>query len=198
MHEYSIDVEHNKVYFWLAVISILISGGISSFLNALIITIPFIEFTVSIAAIGVFGALYAIFDKCIWKWKIFKMLGLVQTPNLNGTWEGEFKSSYHDFKEEFPAVLIIEQTWSKICIRGKFNYSTSSSYTTSLKINSGGGIKLMYSYYNDKSPQAYKEGMSNHRGYGSLEITNDSITGYYFNNPTTNANHGTLTLSKRS
>lgn len=198
MHEYSIDVEHHKVYFGLAAISIFISGGVSFLINTLIVAIPFIEFTVSIAAIGVFGGLYAMFDNYFWKLKILKSIGIIHTPNLNGTWKGEFKSSYHNFQESFPATIIVEQTWSKICIRGKFNYSKSSSYTTSLKINRGGGIKMMYSYYNDKYPQHYKQGMSNHRGYGSLEINNDSMTGHYFNDPTNNANHGTLTLSKCS
>ncbi|GEL76666.1 Cap15 family CBASS effector [Tenuibacillus multivorans] len=196
MHEYSIDIERNKIFFGLAAISIIISGLVSSFINAIILTIPFIEFTVSIAAMGLFGILYSLFDKFIWKWKLLKKIGLVQTPNLNGTWKGEFSSSYYDFQESFPAVLIIEQTWSKVCIRGKFNYSKSSSYTASLKVNDGGGINLFYSYYNDKDPEHYKKGMSNHRGYGRLQIIDDSMTGYYFNDPTNNKNHGKLILSK--
>lgn len=195
MHEYSIDVERNKIFFGLAAISILISGGASSLLNALIVTIPFIEFTVSIAAMGLFGILYALFDKYIWKWKFLRTVGIIQTPDLNGTWKGEFKSSYYNFEESFPAMLIVEQTWSKICIRGKFNYSKSSSYTASLKINDGGGIRLIYSYYNDKEPEHYEKGMSNHRGYGSVVIFDDSMTGHYFNDPTNNKNHGTLILS---
>jgi SMODS-associating 2TM, beta-strand rich effector domain len=196
MHEYSIDVERNKIIFGLAAISIIFSGLISSFINAIIVTIPLIEFTVSIAAMGVFGFLYTIFDKYIWKWKFLKTIGVVQTPNLNGTWKGEFKSSYHEFKKSCPAVLIVEQSWSKICIRGKFNYSKSSSYTASLKINDGGGTRLIYSYYNDKQPEHYEEGMSNHRGYGSIEVIDNSMSGHYFNDPTNNKNHGTLTLSR--
>ncbi|UOQ83978.1 Cap15 family CBASS effector [Gracilibacillus salinarum] len=196
MHEYSIDVERNTVFFGLASISIIISGLVSSLINTIIITIPFMEFTVSIAAMGLFGILYSIFDKFIWKWKLLRKIGLVQTPNLNGTWKGEFRSSYYDFKEGFPAVLFIEQTWSRICIRGKFNHSKSSSHTASLKVNDGGGIKLFYSYYNDKDPEQYKKGMSNHRGYGHLQIINGSMTGHYFNDPTNNKNHGKLTLSK--
>lgn len=198
MHEYSIDVERNKILFGLATISIIISGIVSSLLNALIISIPFIEFTVSIAAMGLFSILYSLFDKFIWKWKWIKKIGLDQTPNLNGTWEGEFKSSYHNFEESFPAVLIIEQTWTKICIRGKFNDSSSSSYTASLKVNDGGGIKLFYSYINDKNPEHFKKGTSNHRGYGRLEIINASMTGSYFNDPTNNNNHGKLNLNLSS
>ncbi|MBX0359164.1 hypothetical protein [Halobacillus sp. Nhm2S1] len=196
MHEYSIDVDRNKILFVLAALSILISGLATSFLNNVIDSIPFIGFSVSIASMGIFGLLYSLFNKFIWKTKLLHQLGIVQTPNLNGTWRGEFQSSYYDFEESLPAVLIIEQTWSKICIRGKFNHSKSSSYTTSIKVNDGGGTKLFYSYFNDKDPEHYKKGMSNHRGYGRLEITNDKLDGRYFNDPTNNKNHGALQLTK--
>lgn len=195
MHEYSIDVERKKIYFGLAAISIVISGIVSVLINIIITTIPMIEFTVSIAAMSLFGIFSSIFDKRIWKTKSLKKFGVVETPDLNGTWKGEFRSSYHGFEKSFPATLIVEQTWSKICVMGKFNYSESSSYTASLKVHDGGGIKLFYSYYNDKDPEHYKEGMSNHRGYAQLQIIGKSMTGYYFNDPTNNKNHGKLTLT---
>ena len=69
---------------------------------------------------------------------------------MNGKWKGNFQSSYHDFKENLPVILIIEQSWSKICIKGKFNHSKSSS-DTSIKVNLGKEIMLHYSYYNDKN-----------------------------------------------
>src|SRR5699024_9862572 len=137
MHEYSIDVERNKVFFYIAAISIIISGSVSYVINLVILTIPYIEFTISIASMAVFGTLYSVFDKVIWKLEFLKKIGIVQTPNLNGTWEGEFSSSYYNFEKSFPAKFVIEQTWSKICIMGEFNYSTSSSYTASLKVNEG-------------------------------------------------------------
>ena len=101
---------------------------------------------------SVFLAFYILlFDKFIWKWKILHKLGIIKIPNLNGKWKGNFQSSYHDFKENLPVILIIEQSWSKICIKGKFNHSKSSSDTTSIKVNLGKEIMLHYSYYNDKT-----------------------------------------------
>lgn len=196
LHEYSIDVDKNKVYFILAVISIFGSMIIAFLLNCLINVMPFIELTVSIAAFSVFGILYKLFNKYIWKWKWVKKFGIENTPNLNGTWEGELQSSYFDFKISQPATLVIEQTWTQICIKGEFNKSSSSSDTASLKINSGGGIKLLYSYYNDKAPEFYQEGTSNHRGYANLEIIENVAKGNYFNDPTNNSNHGKLKLEK--
>lgn len=53
MHEYSIDVEHSKILFYLSLLSILISSTITTILNTLIVKIPYVEFTVSFTAIGV-------------------------------------------------------------------------------------------------------------------------------------------------
>ncbi|MDN6842637.1 MAG: hypothetical protein L0L94_09925, partial [Staphylococcus equorum] len=158
--------------------------------------IPYVEFTVSFTAIGIFGILYALFNNYIWKWNFLK--GIVKIPNLNGVWKGEFQSSYHNFNKSLPVVLIIEQTWSKICITGEFNHSKSSSNTASLKINDGGGVKLLYSYYNDKIPQYHEMGTSNHKGYANLEIKRDSMEGNYFNDPTNNENFGKMKLLKKS
>ncbi|MEK5364086.1 hypothetical protein MHB45_27230 [Peribacillus sp. FSL K6-5616] len=200
MHEYSIDVNHNKIIYYLAALSIGISTLITKVLNYFFLTIPFIEFTVSLTAISVFGLLYTLFDKFIWKWKWLNKIGVVQTPDLNGTWKGTFVSSFHDWKEKFPATLIIEQTWSEICISGKFNDSTSSSYTASIKVRNGGGVKVFYSYRNDKKPERSESVFSDHKGYGSLELNKEEfiLEGQYFNNPSNNKNHGKLNLQRIS
>lgn len=195
MHEYSIDLKRHKILFILAAISILITSIINATINYLTLNIPFIEFTISIGAIGVYGILYYLFDNYFWKWKWLQKYKIIKTPNLNGTWNGEFSSSYHEFRKAFGAELIIKQTWTKIYIKGTFKDSTSSSSTASLKVNDGVGIKLLYSYINDKNPENYEKSMSNHRGYGNLEIIDNSMSGNYFNDPTNNANHGKLTLT---
>lgn len=196
MHEYSIDVENNKVIFYLSVISIFISSGLTTIINLLITKIPYIEITISITAISIFGILYSLFDKFIWKWEILNKLGIIKIPNLNGKWEGQFQSSYHGFKEYLPVALVIEQSWSKICIKGKFNHSNSSSNTASIKVDLGKEVKLLYSYYNDKKPEYYKMGTSNHRGYANLEIDENSMEGNYFNDPANNKNWGKMKLEK--
>ena len=196
MHEYSVDVENNKVIFYLSIVSIFISSVLTMIINLCIEKIPYIEITISITTISIFGILYSLFDKFIWKWKILHKLGIIKIPNLNGKWKGNFQSSYHDFKENLPVILIIEQSWSKICIKGKFNHSKSSSDTASIKVNLGKEIMLHYSYYNDKKPEYYKMGTSNHRGYANLEINGNSMEGNYFNDPSNNKNWGKLNLKK--
>ncbi|WP_407690647.1 Cap15 family cyclic dinucleotide receptor domain-containing protein [Salinibacillus xinjiangensis] len=122
------------------------------------------------------------------------------TPNLIGTWKGNFRSSFFEFKDEFPAELIIEQTWTEICIQGKFRHSKSSSYTTSIKVRDGAKVKLFYSYQNEKNPEQSNKPFSDHKGYGSLIINEkeQKIEGYYFNNPSNNNNHGILHLTRVS
>ncbi|HHW6793262.1 TPA: hypothetical protein ACU2YK_002666 [Staphylococcus aureus] len=196
MHEYSIDVENNKIIFFLSIVSIFISSGLTTIINLIILKIPYIEIVISVTAISIFGILYSLFDKFIWKWKILNKLGIIKIPNLNGRWEGQFQSSYYDFKENLPVSLIIEQSWSKICIKGKFNHSKSSSNTASIKVNLGKEIKLLYSYYNDKKPEYYNLGTSNHRGYANLEIYENAMEGNYFNDPINNDNWGKMKLEK--
>lgn len=196
MHEYSIDVDNKKIYFWLAILSFLVSMLITIIVNYFINITHFIEVTVSISSLSLFGIFYTLFDKYIWKWKWLTRIGIVTTPNLNGIWKGELYSSYFNFTKRQDASLIIEQNWSKIFIKGEFNQSTSSSDTTSLKVNSGGSVKLLYSYYNDKHPEYFQQNNSNHRGYANLEISDNVIKGNYFNDPTNNPNHGKLHLKK--
>ena len=40
--------------------------------------IPYIEITISITTISIFGILYSLFDKFIWKWKILHKLGIIK------------------------------------------------------------------------------------------------------------------------
>lgn len=196
MHEYSIDATSKMIYFGLASLSIIFSNLANFLVNELIGVIPGIEYSISITSIGLFGLFYLLFDNFIWKWKFLNNIGLIDTPNLNGIWEGEIQSSFHNFEERLPAKLNIHQTWSKICIEGEFNNSISSSYTASLKVNDGGATRLLYSYYNDKNPETHDMDTSNHRGYGDVNINEDILYGRYFNDPTNNKNHGILKLIK--
>lgn len=200
MHEYSVDTKRNKVIFYLAVISVFVSTGINSILNMLIEKLPLNGFVISITVVSVFGSLYALFNKYLWKIKLLYKIGIVQTPNVNGAWEGHFVSSYHNWEKDYPAKLVIEQTWSEICIIGRFNDSTSKSYTAAIKVRDGGGVKLLYSYRNDKNPEKAASSFSDHKGYSTLVLNekDEIFEGNYFNNPSNNRNHGKLFLQRRS
>lgn len=192
LHEYSIDVDRTKIIYSLTILS--------SFISVWIPKIPFLSaFSFPITTAGVFAILFLIFDNFLWKLKILRKIGVVQTPNINGTWKGNFKSSYSNFRDAYPATLIIKQTWTKIRIRGKFNNSLSNSDIASIKVKDGSDMMLYYSYRNDKRPEHHELPFSDHSGFCSLEWNEkeDFFEGEYYNNPTNNKYHGVFDKLKR-
>lgn len=190
MHEYSINSDRKSIIAFLAIISSALAGWLNESLAA---TIPFqipITFTLF------FGILYWFFNAFAWKW--FSII--IKTPNLNGIWEGNLKSSYTQFTKELPASIEIVQTWTKICIKGKFNQSSSCSNMASIKLDES-GIQIFYAYINETDPEFSTDTMVNHSGYATfnMDLKNKIATGTYFNNPSSrNQNHGKLSLKKES
>ncbi|WP_298825346.1 hypothetical protein [uncultured Planococcus sp.] len=199
MHEYSIDVDQKNIIFYIAAFSIALSSLLTALIGYLTESFPIVSFWGPVTAISIFGLLYTVFDKKMWRWKALKKIGLVKVPDLDGEWEGTFNSSFHEFNESFPAQFKIEQTWTRICIMGRFNDSKSSSYTSAIKVNAGGGIQVFYSYQNEKNAEKADEPFSDHKGYGSLLLNKEEnkIEGTYFNNPSNNRNHGRLKLQRK-
>lgn len=199
MHEYSIDVDQKNIVFYIALLSITLSSLLTALIGYLSESFPIVSVVGPLTAVSIFALLYTLFDKKIWRWKVLKKIGLVKVPDLDGEWEGTFNSSFHNFNKSYPAQFKIEQTWTKICIMGKFNDSKSSSYTSAIKVNAGGGVKVFYSYQNEKNAEKADELFSDHKGYGSLLLNNEEnkIEGTYFNNPSNNRNHGMLQLQRK-
>ncbi|MFZ0576788.1 MAG: hypothetical protein WAM41_04695, partial [Psychrobacillus psychrotolerans] len=128
MHQYSVDYDRKLIYFALVSFSVALTSIIKIFFNINGINISVTGFTI-------FGLVFLLFDKVMWKCSFFYKLGLIKTPNLNGIWEGTFSSSYHDFNSQMPACIEIKQTWTQICISGKFNQSRSYSNSANLEVN---------------------------------------------------------------
>lgn len=193
MHQYSVDYDRKIIYFTLVVISI----SLTSLIN-LIFT--FSHFGMSVTGFTIFGLVFVVFDKFLWKWRFLFKLGIVKTPNISGKWEGNLSSSYHDFKEEMPACIVIKQTWSSILISGNFNQSKSYSISANLETNNGGRTVLRYVYTNENNLAKSNGTMSSHSGLTTLEFTlNEGITeGKYYNEPPQNVNYGTLHLTKKN
>lgn len=193
MHQYSVDYDRKLLYFSLVIISI----SITSLINY-IFTVSHI--VLSVTGFTVFGLIFLLFDKFLWKIDILFKLGIIKTPNLNGTWEGTLSSSYHEFKSELPACIVIKQTWTHICISGNFNQSKSYSISANLETNNGARTVLRYVYMN-KNNLAKSEGtMSTHSGITTLEFSLDegTVEGKYYNEPPQNVNYGVLQLKKKN
>lgn len=108
MHTYSVWTdEHKMVLFGLAIVSVAAA-------SAAHFVCSFIPGTVAApSAFAIYGMLFLCFDHKLWKWKLFRNIGLIRTPNFNGEWDGEFESSLTPEKK-LSGTLVIHQTWTKM------------------------------------------------------------------------------------
>ncbi|MEW6557269.1 MAG: hypothetical protein AB1349_07940 [Elusimicrobiota bacterium] len=178
MHTYSIDIDERKnILLLLAIISIVFSWGFYKILNYYQFSLPW--WLESPSILFFYGLLFIIYDK--WLWQYSKKLNFTKTPNLNGEWNGNLKSSFNNHSSEIKATLRIFQTWTRIKILLTTEHSTSHSETASLIINAPEGKHLSYQYINEPKSEAVKT-MSIHSGTVQLlfnEKENTLIGEYY-------------------
>jgi hypothetical protein len=132
---------------------------------------------------AIYGIIFFLFDKYGWQWKIFRKLGIVWFPNLNGRWKGTQQSSYIENGKniQVDGKLEVTQTFSKICVRGYYNKSDSESIAASFA-ECNDQVYLFYTYDND--PSSLKTGtMQKHKGSAKIKLlpTENKIRGCYWN-----------------
>jgi len=151
--------------------------------------LPFWMETVS--PLFAYAVLYAIFEKYIWSWKIFRVFGVVRSPDLQGRWKGRQRSSHKEngSNVEIPSCLEISQTFSKIFVRACYERSQSESVVANFaELNEE--IYLFYTY--DNEPNSLKSGtMQAHKGTVKLKYIpkENKLIGVYFNSI---GNHGEI------
>jgi len=126
-----------------------------------------------------YGVLFTIFDK--WAWKIFRKIGFIKTPDLNGKWKGYLKSSFDEHSVEIEATLKIFQDWTRIKIILTTEQSSSYSETASFVIETPEGKYLSYQYINEPKSDAVNT-MSIHRGTARLLFNEkeNTLNGEYY------------------
>ena len=178
MHPYSIDTEERKnILLLLAIISIVFSWSFYKILGNYQISLPW--WVESPSVLFFYGVLFILFDK--WAWGIFRKIGFVKTPNLNGEWNGDLKTSFDEHSLEVKASLKIFQSWTKIKIILTTEQSSSYSETASFVIEAPEGKHLSYQYINEPKSSVTKT-MSIHRGTARLlfnEKENTLVGEYY-------------------
>jgi len=129
-----------------------------------------------------YGVSYKIFDKWLWRKPIIRQLGLVRIPDLNGTWKGQIKSSYDDFKEEHDATVKIFQSWTQIEVVQETKESKGRSFIAAVHTKEPDAIRLFFMYQNIPEIDA-DPGMRSHFGAAQLILSADgkSLTGDYYN-----------------
>lgn len=88
------------------------------------------------------------FDRWLWRWPVIRLL--VSRPILHGTWKTELRTSYRQRADEtIEAYLVIDQTYSGICVRMLFDRSQSVSVSGDL-VQEDGHCVLYYVFRSDK------------------------------------------------
>lgn len=169
-------------------------GGIDAFFA----NWPWMGISVSsVSAFTVFGALFWLFDKHIWKLRIIqKWTGVT---DFTGEWEGILKSSFDETKE-FSMRLVVKQTWSKISICSHFSEADSWSDIAHIDSEHGKGAMLKFTYVNRAQNVSWP--IREHRGENELFLGDfnktkkkfTSLKGDYFNNRGRNGNVGYIEL----
>jgi len=144
MHEYSLTHhDRTKIYYFIGLISAVLSTGISLWLNKIDTFI-----NVSIAApsgMVVFLSVFLLFDKLIWKWSLMYRFGIVQIPNVSGVWKGKLDSSLDD--DLYDVVLTITQTYTKIRLRLDTATSSSKSHMATIEKVDDSRFTLRWEYF---------------------------------------------------
>lgn len=90
-----------------------------------------------------------VFDRWAWRWPCFD--AVIKRPNLHGTWKCELRTSYEGRAGEvIESYLVIDQTYTRICVRMLFDRSQSISMSGDL-VEEGGRCVLYYVFRSEKS-----------------------------------------------
>ena len=88
------------------------------------------------------------FDR--WLWRSPGIRRLHKQPIMHGTWKTELVTSYPDRKDELiECYLVIDQTYSRICVRTLFDRSQSRSTNAGL-VRADGRCVLYYIFRSEK------------------------------------------------
>jgi hypothetical protein len=134
----------------------------------------------------VFGCAF-IFNKWLWKWKIFYPW-LVSIPNISGSWKGEIISSWIDPETQkspppIEAYLVVKQTYSNIEMTLMTIQSSSDAIVASLA-KSSNGYKFC-GIYNNQPKATLLKNSPMHLGTFMVDIHNNeilSLEGCYWTN----------------
>ncbi|MCK5832029.1 MAG: hypothetical protein KAH20_17190 [Methylococcales bacterium] len=187
MHDYSIDNHpKEKILFFLALIAITVTPFINNLSKTILdyaeATAGWSSIPVTVIPVfAIFGGLYWLFNKYLWRISFLRKFLLV--PDFNGEWVVEGKTTLKEGKEAdfiWSGEITITQSWSKIYIYIKTKQSSSKSVSASIHIDEGVGYKVLYQYEN--IPNADELELLKHSGSAELlfDLSCLSAKGHYY------------------
>jgi hypothetical protein len=179
MHGYSTDSnERRLVPLLLAAVAIVFAWAFSKLMATLHLAVPW--WLDAPSSLAFYGALYALFDKRLWRNRIVRKLGLSRVPNLSGRWCGYLLSSFDGHAKRHDVMLQIFQTWTQISIYLTTITSMSRSCVAEVQVSDPEGVSLIYQYENQPLSYAMKS-MHMHYGTAMLRLSEgEALTGEYY------------------
>jgi len=131
-----------------------------------------------------YGALYALFDRHLWRSRLMRKLGLVRTPNLAGRWRGYLTSSFDNHARRHDVIVQIFQSWTQISVYLSTATSVSRSSVAVIQASDPEGVALIYQYENQPLADATRT-MHMHCGTAMLRMSDgskddSSLSGDYY------------------
>ncbi|UCE50179.1 MAG: hypothetical protein JSW47_08450 [Phycisphaerales bacterium] len=200
MHAYSINSpERWRVLFFIAAVSIALAKGLDLLLNtywafgADYFSIP--------SAFAIYGIFYAFFDKHLWKIGTLRTIGLIETPNFSGTWNGEATSSIDDYQSKYQFKITVHQTWAKISLYLEGDTRVSESTMAAMEKKNPTHSKIEWGFLSKNKPE-YQENEYMFYGVTRLDLrmsknhrVEDVVEGDYYTDKSRDS-YGKITLTR--
>ena len=180
MQGYSTDSSERRfVPVLLAALAIVFAWVSSKMMDALHFSIPW--WLDAPSSLAFYGALYALFDKHLWRNRFVHKLGLSRMPDLTGRWRGFLVSSFDGHVKRHDVLLQIFQTWTQVSVYLTTFTSISRSSSAEIQVSDPEGVSLTYQYQNQPLSYAMKS-MHMHYGTAMLRLSEEGegLAGEYY------------------
>src|SRR5260370_8109833 len=155
MHGYSTDSNERRVVpLLLALLAIALAWASSKFFAAARLSIPW--WVESPSSMAFYGALYALFDRYLWRKSFVHKLGLVRMPDLTGRWGGYLMSSFDGHAKRHELMIHIFQSWTQITVYLTTPMSMSRSTAPGIQVHDPQAPALLYQHHNPPLPHPIK------------------------------------------
>src|SRR5260370_4628008 len=143
MHGYSTDSSERRIVpLLLALLAIALAWTTSRFFAVAHLSVPW--WVDAPSSIAFYGALYALFDRYLWRNSFVHKLGLARIPNLTGHWRGYLITSFDGHAKRHDLMIRIFQSWTQIVIYLTTAASMSRSCTAVIQVDDPEGVSLAY------------------------------------------------------
>jgi len=180
MHGYSTDSSERRIVpLLLALFAIALTWASSKFFTIAHFSIPW--WVDAPSSMTFYGALYALFDRYLWRNSLVRKLGLARIPNLTGCWRGYLVTSFDGLATQHDLIINIFQSWTQIVVYLATPTSMSRSCTAVIQVDDPEGAALVYQYQNQPLADAMKT-MHMHYGTAMLRISDGGccLAGDYY------------------